>query len=178
MFTPQQIEDKPELYARLLADFVLRAYRVWLGGDEVWPELENEVAGKFEEIMRAEREAVEASEMIYQGKRAPTYLLTLEQPQLCLELLLVLQQALPLKSSLMPRQPPLERLRKEETNLKGDQAKFLNWIKIHEEKSKKMEDGNGKLREALRMEGEISVLFETVAILTEYSQMRKSKCLS
>lgn len=56
MFTPQQIEEKPELYARLLADFVLRAYRVWLGGDEVWPELENEVAGKFEEIMRADEE--------------------------------------------------------------------------------------------------------------------------
>lgn len=57
----------------------------------------------------------------------------------------------------LAQQPPLERLRKEETNLKGDQAKFLNWIKIHEEKSKKMEDGNGKLREALRMEGEFWV---------------------
>ncbi|KAJ9098936.1 hypothetical protein QFC19_006160 [Naganishia cerealis] len=128
-FSPQLIEQKPELWARLLADFVLRAYRVWLGGDEAWPELENEVAGKFEEIMRADEE---------QWQR-----LMEDKEQLEAELNLLKCQ-----------EPPLERLRKEETNLKGDQAKFLNWIKIHEEKSKKMEDGNGKLREALRMEDE------------------------
>jgi hypothetical protein len=36
--------------------FRVEAYRVWLGGDEVWPDLENEVAGKFDEIMRADEE--------------------------------------------------------------------------------------------------------------------------
>ncbi|KAJ9119954.1 hypothetical protein QFC24_005437 [Naganishia onofrii] len=128
-FSPELIEQRPELWARLLADFVLRAYRVWLGGDEAWPELENEVAGKFEEIMRADEE---------QWQR-----LMEDKEQLEAELNLLKIQ-----------EPPLERLRKEETNLKGDQAKFLNWIKIHEEKAKKMEDGNGKLREALRMEDE------------------------
>ena len=67
----------------------------------------------------------------------------------------------------------MERLRKEETNLKGDQAKFLNWIKIHEEKSKKMEDGNGKLREALRMEGKSFVL-DNRCYADHYFQTRRS----